>query len=139
MPMTAPISDLDQLLRHLHPVLHPRTVAFCRLPQDADTESIPWLGFFREAEGITVVVYDDVATGCGWEVVFRAAWITLNVNSDFLAVGLTAAVATALTAAGISCNVIAAVHHDHVFVPVGLGEAAVKVLQRLERGAHAPH
>ena len=137
--MTAPISDVDQLLRGLRPELHARTVAFCRLPPHADTESIPWLGFFREAEGITVVVYDDVAAGCGWEVAFRAAWITLNVNSDFQAVGLTAAVATALTAAGISCNVIAAVHHDHVFVPVGLGEAAVKVLQQLQQGGRATH
>jgi hypothetical protein len=131
--MTAPISDLDQLLKHLQPALHARTVAFCQFPPDADTESIPFLGVFREAEGLTAVVYDDVATEHGWKISFRAAWITLMVNSDFEAVGLTAAVAGALASAGISANVIAAVHHDHVFVPVEQGRAALEVLRGLQR------
>jgi hypothetical protein len=134
--MTASISDLDQLLKHLQPALHPRAVAFCQFPPDADTESIPFLGLFREAEGVTAVVYEDVATQRGWKVAFRAAWITLMVHSDFEAVGLTAAVAGALTAAGISCNVIAAVHHDHLFVPVEQGHAALAILQKLQRGDH---
>jgi uncharacterized protein len=137
--MSAPISDLDQLLRHLHPVLHPRRVAFCQLPPDTDTESIPYLGLFREAEGVTIVVYEDLAAQRGLDVAFRAAWITLSVHSDFEAVGLTAAVAGALTAAGISCNVIAAVHHDHLFVPVEQGHAALAILQKLQGGDHPKH
>jgi uncharacterized protein len=137
--MTAPISDLDQLLKHLRPVLHPRAVAFCQFPPDADTESIPCLGLFREREGVSVVVYDEVATERGWQVAFRAAWITLMVHSDFEAVGLTAAVAGALAAAGISANVIAAVHHDHVFVPLEQGEAALRVLRGLQGGADPIH
>jgi uncharacterized protein len=134
--MTASISDLDQLLKHVQPAMHPRAVAFCQFPPDADTESIPFLGLFREAEGVTALVYEDVATQRGWKVAFRAAWITLMVHSDFEAVGLTAAVAGALTAAGISCNVIAAVHHDHLFVPVEQGHAALAILQKLQRGDH---
>ena len=47
--------------------------------------------------------------------VFRR--ITLGVTSSLQAVGLTAAVAGALAAAGIAANVVAAFHHDHVFVP----------------------
>ena len=63
--------------------------------------------------------------------VFRAAWITLTVQSDLNAVGLTAVVSTALAKAGISCNVIAAVHHDHLFVPVDRADDAMRVLRGL--------
>ena len=123
---------LDDLLRNLRPVLHEKALAFCLLPPDFDAGSIRCLCLFREAEGMTLVVDEEVAAEHGWEVVFRAAWITLSVDSDLQAVGLTAAVAGALAAVGISCNVIAAIHHDHLFVPVERGEAALAVLQRLQ-------
>ncbi|WP_367890127.1 ACT domain-containing protein [Rhodobacter calidifons] len=38
-------------------------------------------------------------------------------QSDLAAVGLTAAFAGALGREGISCNVVAGYHHDHLFVP----------------------
>jgi hypothetical protein len=43
-------------------------------------------------------------------------------------VGLTGAVASALSDAAIPCNVVAAFHHDHLFVPADLAEAALHVL-----------
>ena len=52
-------------------------------------------------------------------------------NSALDAVGLTAAFATALADAGLSCNVIAGLHHDHVLVDVDDAGAALRVLQRL--------
>jgi hypothetical protein len=62
---------------------------------------------------------------------FRCAWITLGVTSALEAVGLTAAVATALTQDNISCNVIAGFHHDHLFVPIGNAQAAMTALAAL--------
>ncbi len=44
------------------------------------------------------------------------------------AVGLTAVFAGALAAAGISANVVAGFHHDHVFVPLALADEALGVL-----------
>nr|WP_302848565.1 ACT domain-containing protein [Rhodobacter calidifons] len=41
----------------------------------------------------------------------------MTVQSDLAAVGLTAAFAGALGREGISCNVVAGYHHDHLFVP----------------------
>ena len=52
-------------------------------------------------------------------------------HSALDAVGLTAAFSTALAVAGISANVIAGLHHDHVFVGTGQGERAVEVLRAL--------
>jgi len=46
-------------------------------------------------------------------------------------VGLTAAVAGALADAGLSCNVVAATHHDHLFVPEPAAAAALAVLRTL--------
>ena len=55
-------------------------------------------------------------------------------QSSLEAVGLTAAVAAALTEAGISANVVAAFHHDHVFVPAGRVDEALDCLRRLGGG-----
>jgi hypothetical protein len=52
-------------------------------------------------------------------------------------VGLTAAFSTALGQAGISCNVVAGIHHDHVFVPVEQAQMAMDVLDALQRSAAA--
>ena len=52
-------------------------------------------------------------------------------TSSLEAVGLTAAVAGALAAEGISANVVAAFHHDHVFVPAGRAAEAMACLARL--------
>jgi hypothetical protein len=66
------------------------------------------------------------------EPLLRCAWITLSVNSDLQSVGLTAAFATALGNAGISCNVFAGAYHDHIFVPVDLAEKAMHELRSLQ-------
>lgn len=64
----------------------------------------------------------------------RAAWITLTVHSDLAAVGLTAAFSRVLAEAGISCNVVAGVRHDHIFVPVERAADAMAALRRLQTG-----
>jgi hypothetical protein len=64
-----------------------------------------------------------------------AGWITLRVTSALDAVGLTAAVAGELAQAGLSCNVIAGYHHDHLFVPYDRAPSAVAVLEALARHA----
>ena len=53
------------------------------------------------------------------------------------AVGLTAAVSRALADAGLSCNVLAGLHHDHLLVPAGRAEEALAVLRELSRAAAA--
>jgi hypothetical protein len=50
-------------------------------------------------------------------------------------VGLTAAFAAALTREGISANVVAAFHHDHIFVPERDADRAMEALRALSRTA----
>jgi len=131
--MSEPVSDLAELLRTLRPVLNDGTYVYVSLPHEADSSALEPLATFREKEGLTVVVGEERARLAGLRVLFRAAWITLTVHSDLEAVGLTAAVADALTRANISCNMIAAAHHDHLFVPVESARAAIEVLTALQQ------
>lgn len=91
------------------------------------------LATFQEQEGMTLVLDLDVAdqAGLAFESVFRC--ITLGVHSSLDAVGLTAVVANALAQRGISANVIAAYHHDHIFVPVQRAHDALVALESLSR------
>lgn len=130
-----PINDLAELLRTMRPALNAGPYVFCTVPEGFEIATLAPLGFFREAEGLTVIVEESVALAQGLQPLFRSAWITLTVNSDLAAVGLTAAVSRALADAGISCNVVAAAHHDHLFVPVDRGADAIAALRVLQENA----
>jgi len=90
---------------------------------------------FGEDEGTSLILPDEVARDLGFAVEMPMSRITLSVNSALDGVGLTAAVATALAGAHIPCNVVAAYHHDHVFVPEELAEDAVTILHDVARSA----
>ncbi len=128
----AAINKLDLLLAHLQPVLQPGRFAFVSLPPDRTLDSSEILASIREPEGLSVVVSESCAASNALPVQFRAAWITLQVHSDLAAIGLTAAFSNALAQAGISCNVVAGVHHDHLFVPVDQAQQAMITLQALQ-------
>jgi hypothetical protein len=83
----------------------------------------------REAEGTTVI--ESIADHTPSDGEPQWAQITLAVDSSLEAVGLTASVSTALSAAGVPCNVVAAMHHDHLFVPWAKRDMAVSALRKL--------
>lgn len=123
------ITDLETLLREMRPDLRPGDYVYCNAPEeDASWLSLKPLGFFREEEGITLILdkADADKAGLAYGPVMRC--ITLTVHSALEAVGLTAAVAVALTRHGISANVVAAYHHDHIFVPADDAERALAAL-----------
>lgn len=118
-----PVSDLAGMLAGLAPVLDDRRWGFVLIdgapPADA-------FALIREDEGITAILPQKDG---------GFARITLMVHSALEGVGLTAAVATALAARGIACNVVAGFHHDHIFVPWERREAALAALAALSRRA----
>ena len=122
--------DLQSLLATMQPVLRPGEYVYVLWPHGrplvAGIEAA-----VREAEGLTVVLPRDEADVLGLHYDFVASWITLQVHSSLEAVGLTAAVGAALTAAKISCNVLAGFHHDHLLVPVADAPRAMAVLVEL--------
>lgn len=89
------------------------------------------LARFEEDEGTTLILSEAVARRHGFDTELPMARITLQVHSALDGVGLTAAVAGVLAQAGIACNMVAAFHHDHVFVPCAQREQALHLLQDL--------
>ena len=126
---------LATLLRSMSPHLNEGDYVFCTLPDHRIPAGCEVIGSFREQEGLTVVLERQQAQQAGLAFDYVAAWITLNVHSALEAVGLTAAFATAVGKAGISCNVIAGFYHDHLFVGQTDAERALHVLRELAANA----
>ena len=127
-----PISDLNESLRSLSPRLNDGVYVFMSVPLSTDIVGLKPIATFVEDEGLSLIIEESQLEGNEFNILYRAAWITLTVNSDLNAVGLTAAVTNALADKGISCNVVAATNHDHLFVPVESAEAAMTVLIGLQ-------
>jgi len=127
-------TDLARLLATLHPALDGTVYGFATLPPGIEPPStLPLLALFREDEGLSLIAPVQALAALG--IAHDGGWarITLTVHSALAAVGLTAAVSRALTEAGISANVVAAYHHDHVFVPWPRREEALAALETLSR------
>ncbi|GGX43880.1 hypothetical protein GCM10007385_09750 [Tateyamaria omphalii] len=122
------------MIAGMAPDLRPGTWVFCSDPAPAAIPSDAF-ALVREAEGATLILPAGTAATLGYDVSLEMRQITLNVYSDLEGIGLTAAVAVALAEAGISCNVVAAYHHDHVFVPAPDAERAASVLVSLQSSA----
>lgn len=129
------VTDLDELLATMKPVLVDGCFVYACVPAgDLDGHLIRGpIGLFREAEGVTLILPVEAAEGLAASAPMRM--ITLSVHSSLEAVGLTAAFAAALTAEGISANVVAGYHHDHIFVPERDAERALETLRALSRRA----
>jgi GNAT superfamily N-acetyltransferase len=91
----------------------------------------PPFAVIREDEGLTLVLTRTEADRVGLRYGYVAARITLRVNSALADIGLTALVSGILADAGISCNVIAALAHDHLFVEWDQGARALALLREL--------
>jgi hypothetical protein len=124
-------TDLAKILKTLKPKHITGDYVFCVVNDLNKFNLNDIIFFFREEEGTTVVLKKEMADKLMLEYTFVASWITLTVHSSLEAVGLTAAFSKALSEKGISCNVVAAFNHDHIFVPKKDGKKALKVLTDL--------
>lgn len=125
-------TDLAKMLRTLRPLSDDTRYGYGMVAAgNAVPEGLHPLCRFEEEEGTTLVAPQEMLAAAGIPHLPNWARITISVHSALEAVGLTAAMAAALTEAGISANVIAAYHHDHIFVPWDQREKAAEVLSAL--------
>jgi hypothetical protein len=134
--MTDPLRDTAAMIAAMAPALDPVIYAFVTSadPAIAASAAPSALATFREEEGLSLILPLATARELGFPDPVPMARITLTVHSALDGTGLTAAVATTLAAADIPCNMVAAFHHDHVFVPAGVAAPAVALLQRRAAG-----
>jgi uncharacterized protein len=123
-------SNLDTLLKTMKPKLNVGEFVFCYIKELSSVNLKDTVLIFKEEEAITIIVKKEVADALKLDYSFISSWITLTVHSSLEAVGLTAAFSKALSENGISCNVVAAFYHDHIFVDKRDAEKAMIVLNR---------
>jgi hypothetical protein len=128
-------TDLDKLLQGMQPELNAGEYVYCSVDSRQRAAALAPLCMFQEQEGFTVILSKSQADEATLPYPITCAWITLTVHSSLEAVGLTAAVSAALTEANISCNVVAAYYHDHIFVPIADASRAMEALLKLTAGA----
>lgn len=128
-------TDLGTLLSAMAPHLHAPPYGYVELvPGAAVPAGLAPFAAIAEDEGMTLVAPLAALAAAGLAPAEPWARITLTVHSALAAVGLTAAFATALAARGISANVVAGYHHDHIFVQWDRQHDALAALQALSGG-----
>ena len=125
--------DCSQIIQKMSPSLQAQRYVFCTI-QDAkygDFAHCHPIGSFIEREGLTLILEEEKAQKeeFSYEGVFQC--ITLNVHSSLHAVGLTAAVSTALARHNISANMMAGYFHDHIFVSSEQANDALRILRTM--------
>jgi uncharacterized protein len=124
-------TDLKTLLRSMSPILDPEPHGFAAVSHTEATKFAHPFATIIEAEGTTVVAPIHAFEKAGIMNIEKWARITLQIHSSLQAVGLTAAFAATLGKAGISANVIAGFHHDHILVQWERRHDAMLALQEL--------
>lgn len=120
--------DLQILLKSMKPEHNSGDYVFCKTEKLEQVNLNEIEMFFKEKEAVTLILKKEIADRLKLEYSVVMSWITLSVHSSLEAVGLTAAFSKALSENEISCNVVAAYYHDHIFVNKNDVEKAMKIL-----------
>lgn len=124
---------LTELIQGMLPRLNTGDYVFVLKPTCIQVPAEHVIGLFQEKEGTTLILERQIADDLELTYGFVSAWITLDIHSSLEAVGLTAAVSNVLAKNSISCNIVAALYHDHIFVDKSDGEKAMKILNELSQ------
>lgn len=129
--------NLEKLLKNMTAVLDPDIYVFVTqasriLPEGAQPRMI-----FEEVEGTTIIIRKDEAVAFGLPCEFTCRMITLNIHSSLEAVGFIACIANALASEGMGVNPVSGFYHDHLFVPLGHENNALKILKDMRSQALA--
>jgi uncharacterized protein len=116
------------MLAGLDVVQRPGEFVYMSIP---DREQAPADAIAMVDEGTTVTYVVPARSSSAVDGSFAAAWLTLTVHCSLEAIGLTAAVAGALSARSIPANVLAGQRHDHVLVPVAHSDQAIAAVRAL--------
>jgi hypothetical protein len=124
-------TNLDVLLSTMTASLVDGIYVFVTLKDRAVPANLAPRMKFVEAEGITLIVTLEEAEAAALEYEFPCRMITLNVHSSLEAVGFIARIATELAKADMGVNPVSGFYHDHLFVPDGRQDDALRILQRI--------
>lgn len=127
--------DLSALLRTVSATLADGLFVFATVPDGHVPDALAPRMMFREAEGVTLIVLQTEAEAAGLAYEFPCRMITLDVHSSLEAVGFIARIATELAMRGMGVNPVAGFYHDHLFVPDGRENDALRVIEKIATDA----
>lgn len=127
-------TNLDVLLASMSAVLVEGLHVFATVPPERKLPDANPVMTFTEAEGTTCILLKSEADRLGLPYAFPCRMITLNIHSSLDAVGFIARIATELAKHGMGVNPVSGFYHDHLFVPDGREDEALRVLRDLARG-----
>ena len=117
----------------VRPLLAPTQFGFATIDErDPWPEALRPLATFEEPQGTSVIAPFDELEALHLDPAGSWALVTLGFESRLDGIGLTAKVSSALAAARIPCNVVAAFHHDHLFVPWAKRHKAMAILKEMQ-------
>ena len=125
--------NLAEMIKGMTPKLNEGEYVFITLTDANQISRADTLCEFKEQEGTTVIIAKQKADALRLSYEYVASWITLEIHSSLEGVGLTALFSSELAKNNISCNVVAAYYHDHIFVDHKDAEKAVTVLRQLSK------
>lgn len=124
-------TDLNRLLTTLSARLVEGLYVFVTVTDDAVPDGLAPRMIFREAEGATLIMEKEDAEARGLPHAFPCRMITLDVHSSLEAVGFIARIASELAKHEMGVNPVSGFFHDHLFVPDGREEEALRILSQL--------
>jgi hypothetical protein len=127
-------TDLDELMRSLSAVLVEGLFVFVTVPADHTPLGARPRMVFQEAEGTTYILLQSEAETLALPFEFPCRMITLNIHSSLEAVGFMARIATELAKHDMGVNPVSGFFHDHLFVPDGREQDAMRVLAQMATG-----
>lgn len=128
-------TNLSLLLAEMNPIHNNGDYVFVSIEDTIEVDFSNIIGTFKEKEGTTLILEKNKADKLNLKYDYIASWITLSVHSSLDAVGLTAVISKALADAEISCNVLAAYYHDHIFVEKKDADKAMQLLNTLTKNS----
>jgi len=126
-------TNLNELLKTLTAQLVEGVYVFATLPDGSVPENITTRMVFQEAEGTTLILRKSEAETFGLAYEFPCRMITLDVHSSLEAVGFIAHIAKELTKHDMGVNPVSGFFHDHLFVPDGRENDAMRILEQIAR------
>ena len=118
--------------KSLKPYLNPGEYVFVLTDNIYGINEEDILCSFKEDGKYSLILKKEFANKYGMSYNFVAAWISLDLYSSLDSVGLTSMFSKALSDNNISCNVVAAFNHDHIFVNYKDKELAFEILNKLK-------
>jgi hypothetical protein len=127
-------TNLDQLVKSMSAVLVDGLYVFATIAADQKVAGLAPRMMFEEAEGTTYILLKSEAEAYGLAYEFPCRMITLNIQSSLEAVGFMARIATELAKQDMGVNPVSGFYHDHLFVPDGREQDAMRVLKEMSEG-----